>query len=61
MNCKEAARLVNNVIYMPVAVATWGCVPITNNPFTNKNPGLVPEKEAIIAPIKDNEEMTKRL
>jgi len=61
MNCKEAERLVNKVMYMPVAVATYGSVPIINKPLTKINPGLVPEKEAIIAPKNDMAEMMKRL
>lgn len=49
----EAENAVNIVIYMPVAVATYGCVPIKNNALLNTNPGPSPKAEQRIAPMKD--------
>jgi len=48
--CIEAAKVVNIVMYIPVADATTGSVPIITSIDTKIFPGLIPQKAAISDP-----------
>lgn len=53
MDCREAAKEVNMVRYMPVEVATVGSMPIITSTGQKMAPGPIPQNAAQKAPTNE--------